>query len=177
MLTARCSIATKIACQPLINLTALSAAANAAAGTTLSPPFEYYTNYITGLLSAFVFEDVGVTAYNGAAPLITDKTLLGAAVGIGLVEGYRAGVVSILLCSMASRMLMPLAMWALPCLCIHSNCLCVCTSSHASRAGRHAGSVATPLLLRAGETCSAFPCNFLAGHMPKMKPPVCFVGK
>lgn len=82
--------------QPLINLTALSAAANAAAGTTLSPPFSYASNYITGLLSSFVFEDVGVTAYNGAAPLISDKTLLADAVGIGLIEGYHAGVVSIM---------------------------------------------------------------------------------
>jgi len=36
-----------------------------------------------------------VTAYNGAAPLITSKTLLAPAVGIGLVEGYHAGIVSI----------------------------------------------------------------------------------
>jgi len=35
-----------------------------------------------------------VTAYNGAAPLITDTTLLGNAIGIGLVEAYHAGIVS-----------------------------------------------------------------------------------
>ena len=80
--------------QPQINLTAVSAAANAAFGSTLSPPFEYYSNDITGLLSSYIFEDVGVTAYNGAAPLITDKSLLSAAVGIGLIEGYHSGIVS-----------------------------------------------------------------------------------
>ena len=80
--------------QPQINLTAVSAAANAAYGTTLSPMFNYYSSDVTGLLSAFIFEDVGVTAYNGAAPLISDKTLLAAAVGIGLIEGYHAGIVS-----------------------------------------------------------------------------------
>ena len=37
---------------------------------------------------------VGVTAYNGAAPLISDTTLLANAVGIGLVEAYHAGIVS-----------------------------------------------------------------------------------
>lgn len=68
--------------QPQINLTAVSAAANAAFGTTLSPMFNYYSNDITGLLSAFIFEDVGVTAYNSAAPLISDRTVLAAAVGI-----------------------------------------------------------------------------------------------
>lgn len=80
---------------PQIDLLALSAAANAAANTTLTPPFDYGANDITGLLASFVFEDVGVTAYNGAAPLITDKSLLGSAVGIGLVEAYHAGIVSL----------------------------------------------------------------------------------
>lgn len=88
-----CTGASAVA-QPQINLTAVSAAANAAYDTTLSPTFDYYSNDVTGLLSAFIFEDVGVTAYNGAGPLISDKTLLGAAVGIGLIEGYHAGIVS-----------------------------------------------------------------------------------
>lgn len=88
---------------PQIDLSALGAAANAAANTTLMPTFDYGANDITGLLSAFVFEDVGVTAYNGAAPLITDKTLLASAVSIGLVEGYHAGIVSSLSCDTALR--------------------------------------------------------------------------
>lgn len=80
--------------QPQIDLAAITAAANAAFGETLSPAFTYQANDITGLLSSFIFEDVGVTAYNGAAPLISSKTLLAPAVGIGLVEAYHAGIVS-----------------------------------------------------------------------------------
>ena len=89
-----CTAGDSAVAQPQINLTAVSAAANAAFGTTLDPTFNYFSNDITGLLSSFIFEDVGVTAYNGAAPLITNKTLLSAAVGIGLIEGYHAGIVS-----------------------------------------------------------------------------------
>ncbi|GAQ82932.1 hypothetical protein KFL_001290230 [Klebsormidium nitens] len=80
--------------EPAIDIgPAFAVAANAAANATLDPPFSPYTDDVTFLLGAFIFEDVGVTAYGGAVPLFSDKNVAGVAARILGVEAYHAGAV------------------------------------------------------------------------------------
>jgi len=78
---------------------AFTVAAQVAGIIDSTQTFDPYGDENSFLLGAFIFEDVGVTAYMGAVPAIRDEDVLSTAAGLLAVEAYHAGEVRALLAS------------------------------------------------------------------------------
>jgi len=94
----RTQLGTAAVAMPALNIDggaagAFTAAAAAAGLITPAQTFDPYASDENFLLGAFLFEDVAVTAYKGAMPLITSATFLAASASILAATAYHAGLI------------------------------------------------------------------------------------
>ena len=97
----RAALGTSAVAQPAIDISgtasgAFTAAARAAGVVASDGLFDPYASPTNFLLAAYIFEDIGVTAYKGASPVISSM-YLDAAAGILAAEAYHAGLVRTIL--------------------------------------------------------------------------------
>ncbi len=89
--------------EPSINLsTSFTNLAIAAGLIVPGQTFNPFADQISFLLGAFIFEDVGVTAYAGAANLISNPNYIEAAGAILATEAYHAGAIRSLLANIGA---------------------------------------------------------------------------
>lgn len=92
------SLGTAAVAEPNIDLsTSFTALAVAAGLIKLGQTFNPFADEISFLLGAYIFEDVGVTAYAGAARYISNPDYLEAAGAIMATEAYHGGAIRTLL--------------------------------------------------------------------------------
>src|SRR5688500_9125866 len=97
----RKTLGSRAVSRPEIDLAGGFRAAAKAAG--LGDNFDPFASEMNFFLGGMLMEDVGVTAYNGAATLIKNKTFLQAAAGILAVESYHMGMARSTLYRMGSE--------------------------------------------------------------------------
>ena len=92
------SLGTAAVAEPSINLsTSFTTLAVSAGLIQAGQTFDPFADEVSFLLGAYIFEDVGVTAYAGAARYITNPNYLEAAGAILATEAYHGGAIRSLL--------------------------------------------------------------------------------